>query len=77
MYLHEGLDLDAAHSFWSEVTGVRIEQFGKPYRPKADASIRTAKHEFGCCYVAYSCSLTHRFIMGAVRALLSSDAFPG
>ena len=41
VYLHEGLDLDAAERFWSEVTGVPRAQFGSPYRAKADASIRT------------------------------------
>jgi transcriptional regulator with XRE-family HTH domain len=33
--------------------------------------------EFGCAYVSYGCSRTHRQIMGLVRALLSSDAIPG
>jgi hypothetical protein len=71
VYLHQGLDLDAAHAFWSEVTGVPESQFRKPYRAVADASIRTVKHEYGCCYVVYSCSRTHRAIMGLVRALLT------
>ena len=77
VYLHEGLDLDAAQRFWAEVTAIPLEQFGKPYRAKADASIRKTKHENGCCYVSYACSRTHRLIMGAVRALLSSEAIPG
>ena len=71
VYLHEGLDLDAAENHWSEITGISREQFRKPYRAKADASIRTTKHVHGCCYVVYSCSTTHRRIMGLVRALLS------
>lgn len=77
VYLHQGLDMEAAHRHWSGVTGVPIEQFTKGYRPIADPSIRTTKHEFGCCYVMYSCSRTHREIMGLVRALLSSEAIPG
>ena len=36
VYLHEGLDLDAAQQFWSDVTGVPLAQFGKAYRAKAD-----------------------------------------
>ena len=39
--------------------------------------IRRNKHEHGCAYVVYSCSRTHREVMGLVRALLSSDAIPG
>jgi hypothetical protein len=77
VYLHEGLDLDAAQEFWSEVTGIPLSQFGTPYRAPADPSIRKSKHDSGCCYVAYSCSRTHRLIMGAVRALLSCEAIPG
>jgi hypothetical protein len=77
VYLHQGLDLDAAQRYWSEVTAVPLDQFRKPYRAVADPTIRRNKHEFGCVYVDYSCTTTHRRIMGLVRALLSSNAFPG
>lgn len=77
IYLHEGLDLDAAERFWSEITGVPREQFRSPYRAKADPTIRLTKHQHGCVYVRYACSRTHREIMGLVRALLSSFAIPG
>ena len=77
IYLHEGLDLDAAEGFWSGVSGIPRAQFGLPYRAIADPSIRAAKHEHGCFYVRYSCTRTHRSIMGLVRALLSSEAIPG
>ena len=77
VYLHIGLDLDAAESFWSEVAGIPRAQFGKPYRAEPDPSIRRNKHEFGCFYVTYSCSRTHRAIMGLVRALLSSSCYSG
>jgi hypothetical protein len=77
VYLHEGLDLDAAEAFWSRVTGVPRLQFNRPYRAKPDPSIRRNKHEHGCAYVDYSCSRTHRMIMGLVRALLSSAVLPG
>lgn len=77
VYLHEGLDLDAAQRFWSEVTSVPLEQFRSPYRAVADPSIRTAKHVNGCVYVRYGCVATHRRIMGLMRALLSSEALPG
>ena len=71
LYLHEGLDLDAAISFWSAVTGVPPDQFRKPYRAVPDPSIRRAKHPMGCATALYACSTTHRRVMGAVAALLS------
>lgn len=77
VYLHEGLDIDRAEQFWSDVTGIPRAQFGKPYRAKADPSIRRNKHEHGCAYVDYSCTRTHRQVMGLMRALLSSDARSG
>ena len=77
VYLHEGLDLEAAERHWARVTGVPRTQFRAPYRAVADPTMRTTKHEFGCAYVSYACSTTHRTIMGLIRALLSSDAIPG
>jgi len=77
LYLHQGLDIDAARTFWSELTGIPTSQFGKPYRAKPDPSIRRSKHPLGCPAVAYSCSRTHRAVMGLVHALLSSEAIPG
>jgi hypothetical protein len=72
IYLHQGLDLDAALAYWSVITGVPLTQFNKPYRAVADSSIRVTKHEYGCAYVDYTCARTHREIMGLIRALLSS-----
>lgn len=77
VYLHEGLDIDAAQAHWSAITGIPLDQFWRPYRAAPDPTIRRAKHEFGCAYVDYSCTRTHRQVMGLVRALLSSDAIPG
>jgi hypothetical protein len=77
VYLHEGLDLEAAHRAWAEVTGVPLSQFRAPYRAVADPSMRRNKHDHGCCYVYLSCTRTHRRIMGLIRALLSSEAIPG
>jgi hypothetical protein len=77
VYLHEGLDIEEAHEFWSQVTAVPVAQFNKSYRAKADSSIRHNKHKFGCAYVDYHCSRTHREIMGLIRALLASSAIPG
>lgn len=77
VYLHEGLDIERTERFWSTLTRIPLAQFGKPYRAKADPSIRRNKHAHGCVYVNYSCSRTHRKIMGLVRALLTSDARSG
>jgi len=77
VYLHEGLDLERAEHHWSEITGIPLGQFRAPYRAPADPTIRTNKHEFGCAYVRYTCTRTHRQVMGLVHALLSSEAIPG
>jgi AcrR family transcriptional regulator len=77
VYLHEDLDLEAAEQFWSGVTAIPRSQFRAAYRAKADPTIRLNKHEYGCVYVGYSCSRTHRLVMGLVRALLASEAIPG
>lgn len=77
LYLHQGLDLDAANAFWSELTGIPVAQFTRPYRAVPDPSIRKSKHVMGCPCVAYSCSLTHRRVMGMVEAVTSLAALPG
>ena len=77
LYLHEGLDEVAAIAFWSAATSVPPGQFHKPYRAAANATMRTTKHEHGCAAVQYTCTRTHREVMGFVHALLSCDAFSG
>jgi hypothetical protein len=77
LYLHEGLDLDASVAFWSELTGIPASQFQKPYRALPDSTIRLTKHVHGCVSIDYSCSTTHRTIMGLVRALLGGAVIPG
>ncbi len=74
LYLHEGLDLQGAAEYWGRVTGIPASQFGKPYRAAPDATIRHTKHEYGCPSVRYSCSRTHRQVMGLVQALASAGA---
>jgi len=71
VYLHEGLDLDAATAFWSTATAIPQSQFRKPYRAVPDSSIRRAKHVHGCVYVRYSCATTHRAIAGLIAGLLA------
>jgi hypothetical protein len=77
VYLHEGLDLDRAETHWEQITDIPRCQFNSANRVPARTGIRTNRHDFGCCYVGYGSSLTHRAVMGLVRALLSSTAIPG
>jgi transcriptional regulator with XRE-family HTH domain len=74
LYLHQGLDLDAANHYWSTITEIPLDQFGKPYRAAANPSIRTTKHPYGCVSIGYGCSRTHRAVMGLAHALVSPSA---
>jgi hypothetical protein len=67
----------ASVAFWSELTGIPPTQFQKPYRAVPDPTIRHAKHVHGSVSIDYSCSATHRSIMGLVAALLGGDVTPG
>lgn len=75
LYLHEGLDLEAARRHWAEVTGIPIEQFTKPYRAVVDGTRTSVRHVHGCATVRYACSRTHREVMGLVRALVDTDGW--
>jgi hypothetical protein len=77
LYLHAGLDLDAASRYWSEVLDIPLRQFSKPYRAVPDPSMRRAKHEFGCATARYSCTLTARRVMAMIAAVSSSIVHPG
>jgi transcriptional regulator with XRE-family HTH domain len=78
LYLHKGLDLDAANAFWSELTGIPVTAFRRPYRAEPDPSIRRAKHPMGCPAVCVTSMRLHRRVMGLVDALLSSTlCLPG
>ncbi len=71
LYLHRGLDLNAALNYWEAVTGIPRQQFLQPYRAVPDATIRHNKHAHGCPAVRYNCSATHRAVMGLVHGLLA------
>jgi transposase len=73
LYLHEGLDLEAAIGFWSQLTAIPAQQFTRPYRAVPDPTIRRNKHPMGCPSIRYACARTHRAVMGLVSALLSCD----
>jgi transcriptional regulator with XRE-family HTH domain len=74
LYLHDGLDLEAAMEFWTSLTAIPPQQFIRPYRAVADAGYRSAKHPLGCVTVSYACSHTHRSIMGLMAAVLEPPA---
>ena len=74
LYLHEGLDLGSATSSWSQLTGIPISQFCQPHRAVPDATVRHNKHEHGCTTIRYSCTRTHRAVMGLIDALLASSS---
>ena len=77
LYLHEGLDLETAIRFWSELSCVPPDQFTKPYRAVADTTIRRTKHVMGCPGVVYRSASMHRRVMGLVSAVLSPTVLPG
>jgi hypothetical protein len=77
LYLHEGLDLEGAIRSWSDLTGIPRTQFTKPYRARADPTIRHTKHLMGCPGIAYRSASMHRRVMGLIEAVLSPTALPG
>lgn len=77
LYLHEGLDLPAAVRYWSELLEIPPEQFTKPYRAVADASIRRSKHVYGCPSVRYASTPLKRRVMALIEALVSGFVNPG
>lgn len=77
LYLHDGLDLDEANRFWSDVTGIPVGQFGVPYRAVPDTTIRSQKHPMGCPSVRYNSVSVLRAILALIDALLSSKRLPG
>ncbi len=76
LYLHDDLDLHAATSYWSSVTGIPSCQFQRPYRPARTGDAR-AKHAMGCATVLYSCVHTHRRVMAMIEAITSRFDIPG
>ncbi len=76
LYLHDDLDLDAAESFWSDVTGVPRRQFHAAHRPPATSTIRTNRHEHGCCHVRYGCTSSFRRLIGLMNGLILVASLP-
>ena len=77
LYLHEGLDIDAATFFWSQSLAIPESQFTKPYRAVADTSIRHSKHIYGCPKVRYCDVSIKRSVLAMIEAVACRIADPG
>jgi hypothetical protein len=77
LYLHDGLDLDAALAFWCDKLRIPREQFTKPYRAVPDASIRHSKHVNGCPKVRYGDTSIKRRVLAMIEAVSWRIADPG
>ena len=81
IWLHEELNEDEAKQFWSQLTGLKLNQFHKTYivKQKADKKIRKNLHKYGIFTIRFSDSATHRQIMGWIYALFNAkitNTFP-
>lgn len=70
LYLHAGLDLDAAEDHWAAVTGIPTTQFNKPYRAVPDDTRRSNRHVRGCCHVRYHSVSDLRMLLGLMNGLI-------
>ncbi len=51
---------------------IAATMFCQPHRAVPDATVRHNKHLHGCATIRYSCTKTHRAVLGLVDALLTS-----
>ena len=77
LYLHEGLDIEAAVAYWSALLGIVPQQFTKPYRAEDNPSIRLTKHVYGCPKVRYSSTLLQRRVLAMIEAVSCRISDPG
>ncbi len=72
LWIHEGLDIEAAREFWSQLTGISKAKFHKTYivKNKIDSQkIRKNIHSYGVFSIRFSCSDIQRQIMGWISAV--------
>lgn len=72
IWLHEGLSEPRAKEYWSQLTGIPLEQFRKTYiaKDKRDSKkVRKNIHEYGVFAIRFSDSNAHRQIMGWISAV--------
>lgn len=75
IWIHEGLDAEAAKGYWSKITGIPQNQFFKTYiaKNKIDSrKIRKNIHNYGVFAINFSVSDKQRRIMGWISALLNA-----
>lgn len=75
IWLHEGRNEEKAKRYWSQLTGIPINQFHKTYvaeNKTKSRKIRKNIHEYGVFAIRFSDSERHRLIMGWISALLGA-----
>ncbi len=77
LYLHEGLDLTAAESFWSDALGIPLDRFHAAHRPVPRGEFKRSKHELGCISVGYTDVSVFRRVMAFADGITSAFAIPG
>lgn len=73
IWLHEGLSEKKAKKFWSNLTGIPLNQFHKTYIAKVknnSKKIRKNIHKFGVFSIRFSDSDKHRRLMGWIYAII-------
>lgn len=72
LYIHENLNESIAKKFWSDLTGIPMNQFHKVYVVKnKDNKHKKNIHEYGVFSIRLSDSYIHRRIMGWIYALFN------
>lgn len=72
IWLHEGLSEKKAKNFWSQLTGIPLNQFHKTYIAENKINSRKVRkniHEHGVFSIRFSDSAIHRRIIGWIYAL--------
>lgn len=75
IWLHENLDEDNAKQYWSNLTGIPLQQFHKTYKSKIKGDskkVRKNIHEYGIFTIRFSDSEIHRQIIGWIYALFNA-----
>ncbi len=72
LYLHVGLSEPRAKEFWVKALRIKEEQIKYVYRPVPRSSYKKNVHEFGVCAVRRQNILSHRRLMGWIRAVLDN-----
>lgn len=71
IYIHDNLDEMKAKKFWSRLTNISLDQFGKSYIVKNNPNrLRKTKHINGILRITVSNANLHRKIMGWIAGLL-------